>query len=496
MERPKLLASGCNDQGQLGNGTILEVEGPGASEVGAVSESPSVVHWRQVSTGGCHSAGVAGDGECFTWGLADRGQLGHGDDVTNKPVPERVKALDGQFIDGVACGFEHTVAFSNKKGLYAWGSNEFGQTGAGKEGELEISKPRLVTGLSSVHVLQVACGFYHTLCITASVEVYAWGQGSRGQLGLGDFSGKPSPALLQSLWCTPVVQVAAGETHSAALTATGHLFTWGSGKYGQLGLPEGHMTSIPISHPEQSMEAEPLSRDAPMDDVGMPDERNPGAHARMADPRLVHLLLGLGISREAAEFACAATGNASPELAVEFIYSHPGMAERAAAAPAPQQPPRESREELWRSQRVALVPTRVPSVAQAVRVATGANHTVLCTRDGRVVSFGEGGRGQLGHGEAQPERTPRVVAALLERGVRAVAAGREHSLYLTEDGRVFGSGSNEWGDSSLFLAGGARLPPRAEGARLSQLQGALARAREGSVAALTQQVGEIFASAT
>jgi alpha-tubulin suppressor-like RCC1 family protein len=66
--------------------------------------------------------------------------------------------------------------------------------------------------------------------------VYAWGQNSAGQLGLGDRRDRHAPAVVDALWALPVVQLAAGDAHSAALTSNGHAFIWGSNHFGQLGL--------------------------------------------------------------------------------------------------------------------------------------------------------------------------------------------------------------------------------------------------------------------
>jgi hypothetical protein len=90
---------------------------------------------------------------------------------------------------------------------------------------------------SGLLFLQVVCGKYHTICVTASSQVYAWGANSSGQLGLGDKRDRLAPTVVDALWALPVVQLAAGDLHSVALTTNGHLFTWGSNSVGQLGLP-------------------------------------------------------------------------------------------------------------------------------------------------------------------------------------------------------------------------------------------------------------------
>jgi alpha-tubulin suppressor-like RCC1 family protein len=88
--------------------------------------------------------------------------------------------------------------------------------------------------------------------------------------------------------------------------------------------------------------------------------------------------------------------------------------------------------------------TPVPSLADTrVRTVTaGANHTLVLTEAGAVLSFGYGGEGRLGHGNTENQLAPKVIEALRDERVVAVSAGCDHSLVLTEAGAVlsFGSG--------------------------------------------------------
>jgi len=69
---------------------------------------------------------------------------------------------------------------------------------------------------------------------------------------------------------------------------------------------------------------------------------------------------------------------------------------------------------------------------------------VVLTDEGEVLSFGWGVHGRLGHGDAEDQLVPKVIEAL--NGVRAVAiaAGAQHSMVLTDEGEVlsFGNGDN------------------------------------------------------
>lgn len=91
------------------------------------------------------------------------------------------------------------------------------------------------------------------------------------------------------------------------------------------------------------------------------------------------------------------------------------------------------------------VPSKGDKTGKLVRIAAGYNHSMALTDGGRIYSWGTGDCGQLGHGP-QSKRclTPTlVVAAAAERFV-SIAASENHSVALTDDGRVYSWGYNRW----------------------------------------------------
>jgi E3 ubiquitin-protein ligase HERC4 len=99
---------------------------------------------------------------------------------------------------------------------------------------LQRREPRWLP-LERVLIVQIGTACAAT-CAALSAQVFAWGHNSAGQLGLGDRRDRHSPTVVDALWALPVVQLAAGDAHSAALTSNGHMFIWGSNHFGQLGL--------------------------------------------------------------------------------------------------------------------------------------------------------------------------------------------------------------------------------------------------------------------
>ena len=64
-----------------------------------------------------------------------------------------------------------------------WGRGEYGRLGLGDTTGSSRLRPQKVPGLEGHHVIQVAAGGTHTLCLTIDGLVFVWGRGSYGRLG-------------------------------------------------------------------------------------------------------------------------------------------------------------------------------------------------------------------------------------------------------------------------------------------------------------------------
>ena len=98
-------------------------------------------------------------------------------------------------------------------------------------------------------------------------------------------------------------------------------------------------------------------------------------------------------------------------------------------------------------------------------VAASTYHTLLLSTAGVVHSCGEGGLGQLGHPNEQNEPSPRPIAALRDAGVvaTAIAAGRMHSLCLSDAGGVYSWGEGQDGRLGHADYGSSSVPRRVRG---------------------------------
>ncbi|GFT82424.1 e3 ubiquitin-protein ligase HERC2, partial [Nephila pilipes] len=97
--------------------------------------------------------------------------------------------------------------------------------------------PVLVTGFEGKEIIDIATNLAarHYLALTHDGDVYSWGIGDAGRLGHGDHKSSPVPMLIQDLCGKSVKHIACGPATSAAITASGELYTWGRGRTGRLG---------------------------------------------------------------------------------------------------------------------------------------------------------------------------------------------------------------------------------------------------------------------
>ncbi len=233
--------------------------------------------------------------------------------------------------------------------------------------------------------VRIAAGSTHTCAVTSGGYVKCWGANKHGQLGDGTRTGKRSPVDVSGLM-TAVKDVTVGERHSCAVTATNNLKCWGSNHDYQLG-------------------------DGTRQDRVTPVE--------VAD---IH-----GDVRAAAageQHTCVLTAAGGVKC---WGKNQDGQLGDGSA--------------LDKSK-----PVDVAGLSTGVTaVVAGANHTcALMTSGGGVRCWGNNQDGQLGDGTTVSRNTPIEVAGL-GAGITALAAGSQHTCALIDNGTVRCWGQNQRG---------------------------------------------------
>jgi alpha-tubulin suppressor-like RCC1 family protein len=235
-ERHSLVASGntVNDvwsfgfglDGQLGHEAGGIHAAAGSEMAPRRVEALGRVTVRQVGAGKAHSMALTVGGGVFTWGYGSMGVLGHGN-TRQQNVPKRVGSLSPATVTYIAAGERHSTAVTEEGTVYTWGFNHSGQLGLGDHGaDTHRLVPAEVLGVDGV--IAVAAGGDHSLVLSWDGKVMACGSNMFGQLGVGDTEARDVFTVVAGL--RSAVDIDAGEKHSIAVTAEGRLFTWGTGR--------------------------------------------------------------------------------------------------------------------------------------------------------------------------------------------------------------------------------------------------------------------------
>ncbi len=270
------------------------------------------------------------NGTVWSWGYNEYGQLGTNDNV-RKLEPSKIE-IDN--VVDIACGNNHTLFLKEDGTVWATGLNNYGQLGNNKT--TNSNTPVQVTGLKNI--IRITAGANHSLALDSDGTVYAWGYNGYGQLGDTTTTRRSIPVEVRKL--TKIKEISAGNHSSIALDIDGNVYVWGLNTSGQLGL--GTKTNV-------------------------------------------------------------------------------------------------------------LEATKLTSVSNILQIESGINYNLLVTESGEVYSFGINGSGQLGNGTTTNSLTP--VKVKLADGtdltnIESVSAGTKHVLAKTYDGTAYG-----WGLDSNYQFG-------------------------------------------
>ncbi|XP_029417252.1 serine/threonine-protein kinase Nek8 isoform X4 [Nannospalax galili] len=306
----------------------------------------------QVATGRTQKAGVTRSGRLILWEAPPLGPLLPG--AVEQPQPQFVsRFLEGQSgvtIKHVACGDLFTACLTDRGIIMTFGSGSNGCLGHGNL--TDISQPTIVEALLGYEMVQVACGASHVLALSTDRELFAWGRGDGGRLGLGTRESHSCPQQVPVPPGQEAQQVVCGIDSSMILTVHGWALACGSNRFNKLGLDHLSLEeSVPQKQVEEALSFTPLGS-APLDQEPL-------------------LSVDLGTAHSA---AVTVSGDC-----YTFGSNQHGQLGTSA-------------------RRVSRAPCQVQGLdgIKMVMVACGDAFTVAIGADGEVYSWGKGARGRLG----------------------------------------------------------------------------------------------------
>lgn len=344
-------------------------------------ESNVVLDVHHIACGVRHAALVTRQGEVFTWGEESGGRLGHGvgKDVSH---PRLVESLSFSSVDFVACGEFHTCAVTMAGELYTWGDGTHNAGLLGHGSDISHWIPKRISGpLEGLQVSMVTCGPWHTALVTSTGQLFTFGDGTFGVLGHGDRENVSFPREVDSLSGLRTIAVACGVWHTAAVVevivtqssasvSSGKLFTWGDGDKNRLGQGDKEPRLKPTCVPA------------------------------LIDYNFLKIACGhsltVGLTTSGRVFTMGST-----------VYGQLGNPQSDGKLPC-------------------LVEDKLAGEV-VEEIACGAYHVAVLTSKNEVYTWGKGANGRLGHGDIEDRKMPTFVEALKDRHVKYIACGSNYT---------------------------------------------------------------------
>uniref|UniRef100_A0A672GUF1 non-specific serine/threonine protein kinase n=1 Tax=Salarias fasciatus TaxID=181472 RepID=A0A672GUF1_SALFA len=193
----------------------------------------------QVSLGRTQRMGVTKSGRLITWeapsvGSAEASLPGAVEQMQPQFVSRFLEGQSGVTIKSVSCGDLFTTCMTDRGIIMTFGSGSNGCLGHGNFND--VTQPKIVEALLGYELVQVSCGASHVLAITNEREVFAWGRGDNGRLGLGTQDTHNCPQQV----CLPVEleaqRVECGVDCSMIISTQHSVLACGSNRFNKLGL--------------------------------------------------------------------------------------------------------------------------------------------------------------------------------------------------------------------------------------------------------------------
>jgi alpha-tubulin suppressor-like RCC1 family protein len=277
---------------------------------------------------------------------------------------------------------------SNGK-AYGAGYNNLGQLGLGDTEHRHVFTE--IASLSDKNITAFDVGFYHVLALSDEGKVYGAGRNENGELGLIDTNDRTVFTAVSSLKNRNITAIAAGQAYSLALSNEGKVYAAGKSTDGSLGLGYTERSTAFTEVPSLGGKNITAITTGNFHSLALSDEGKVYTVGRNSDGQL-----GLGDT------------SVGRNVFIE-----------------------------------------ISSLSGIVAIAAGSHYSLALSSEGKVYAAGRNKEGQLGLGDTNSSNTFTEVTSLSDKNVTAIAAGQSQTLILTDDGKVYVVGGNEYGQLGL-----------------------------------------------
>jgi len=319
----------------------------------------------------------------------------------------------------MAKGYGHTIAITQSNKIYAWGLNVSGQLGNGNivNQFFPIEITDKVPLYPSENVVKIECGGNFTLLLTDQSRLFAFGNNSSFQLAIDTGNAYSTPVDITKLLGLEVSEtikdISSGNNFTILLTSEGRILTWGSNFSGQLG-DIGDYLDYKIHDITKNFDLDPL------DKIVMIKAGDSHGVAYSEAKKLFTWGINFG-----GQLGDGTTVNKSLPVDITLNVS------------------------LGIDETIAMIVARY-------------NYTLVLTSKGKIFAWGNNSNGNFGNGNYTNSLIPILVTPNFDLGVGEkivyITAGEFHTLALSSDYRIFIWGSNIYGEFGTTSPSKSNVP--------------------------------------
>ncbi len=183
-----------------------------------------------VSTGKDFACAVATNSLVFCWGSNYRARMGIGGHSSDPSTVREVTLVNTtEEFASVSAGALHACGLTSAGHLRCWGREHHGATGRGELGYRTSPVPIL----SELKFVEISAGEYHSCGITSEGRVSCWGRDSYQAIGIQGSDEQPVPVVLADFDDASVIESV--NSRNCVIDSSGAAFCWGDDSYGTLG---------------------------------------------------------------------------------------------------------------------------------------------------------------------------------------------------------------------------------------------------------------------
>lgn len=347
-------------------------------------------------------------------------------------------------IIDISVGYNHNLALTRTGKVYAWGDNSAGQLGLG-DNKNRVT-PTLVKFFNDKSPKRVLANDHYSLVLSKDGLIYAFGKNNYSQLGDKDNNNSFLPHVISEIQQVAHIFSSSFFESYFALTENGNLYAWGDNNYGQLGLGEGRIYKFP-------KRVKTLSNI-----IGMSTDfrsifvvNRDGEAYGFGDNTWGQLGTGgLGDERPYHYYPMKVQDLWDIEEIVTNDFSSFAITKRGDMY-------------SWGMNdsgilglgfndnvlRTSEIPKKIPQLSHIKKVSVGGFFALAINQEGKVYAWGRNDRGQLGLGDRENRNMPTEIFFFKNMPIENVKTQGSYSIAITKDGKAYAWGGNESGQLGL-----------------------------------------------